>query len=225
MEYFAKFCIALMVIIIVVFCVYLFFKIKKAVKTKILLNQNIRTEDLPYKLLKINFLKHRIMRRVYLPYTVGPDSRIYCIDLLVINHGGILLISLRNLKGTIENPFRGDWRQFFNSNITQFRNPLEESSIYARALGNLLKKNKVVNIPIRSAVCYIDGKTNFKNRIEQIIAADKLIPYIKDMAKNRFLSGMEINNTINIIQSNRKSVKNNKITNLQDTQNIVRGKK
>lgn len=225
MEYFANICITFMVILIAFFCVYLFFKIKKAIETKMLLNQNIRTEELPYKLLKINFLKQRIMRRVYLPYTREPDSRIYCIDLIVINHGGVLLISVKNYKGTIENPFRGDWRQFFNNNIIQFCNPLEESSIYSRALGNLLKKEKMVNIPIRSAVCYIDSKTRFKNRIEQLLAADKLIPYINDMAKNRFLSGKEINNTIHIIQNIRKSIKNNKIIIPKDKQNNIRGKK
>lgn len=225
MEYFAKICIIFMVILIAFFCVFLFFKFKKAIQTIMLLNQNIRTEELPYKLLKINFLKQRIMRHVYLPYTCEPNSRIYCVDLIVINHGGVLLISIKDYKGTIENPFRGDWRQFFNNNITQFHNPFEESSIYSRALGNLLKKDKMVNIPIRSAVCYIDNKTRFKNRIEQLFAADKLIPYINDMAKNRFLSGKEINNTIHIIQNIRRTIKNNKIIIPKDKQNNIRGKK
>ncbi|MHB1154680.1 MAG: nuclease-related domain-containing protein [Eubacteriales bacterium] len=225
MEYFAKICISFMVIIIAFFCVYLFFKIKKAIETKMLLNQTIRTEELPYKLLKINFSKQRIMRRVYLPYTREPDSRIYCIDLIVINHGGVLLISVKDYKGTIENPFRGDWRQFYNSNIIQFRNPFEESSIYSRALGNLLKKEKMLNIPIRSAVCYINSKTRFKNRIEQLLAADRLISYINDMAKNRFLSRKEIKNTIHIIQNIRKTIKNNKTIIPQYKQNNIRGKK
>lgn len=225
MEYFAKICISFMFIIIAFFCVYLFYKIKKAIETKMLLNQNIRTEELPYKLLKINFSKQRIMRRVYLPYTSEPDSRIYCIDLIVINHGGVLLISIKDYHGTIENPFRGDWRQFYNNNIIQFHNPFEESSIYSRALGNLLKKEKMLNIPIRSAVCYIDSKTRFKNRIEQLLAADRLIAYINDMAKNRFLSGKEIKNTIHIIQNMRKTIKNNKTIVTQYKQSNPRGKK
>lgn len=211
MEYFAKICIASMVILIALFCVYLFFKIKKTIETKTLLNQKIRTEDLPYKLLKIIFSKRRIMRRIYLPYTSEPDSRLFCVDLLVINHGGILLITVKNLKGSIENPFRGDWRQFYKNNITQFRNPFEESGVYARALGNFFKQENMANIPIRSAVCYLDGKTRFKNRIEQLLVADKLVPYIKDMGKNRFLSGMEINNVAYAIRINRRSVKNNNV--------------
>lgn len=224
MEFFAKICIAFMIILIAFFCLYLFFKTKKVIETKMLLNQNIRTEELPYKLLKINYLKQRIMRHVYLPYTHEPNSRIYCIDLIVINHGGVLLISVKDYKGTIENPFRGDWRQFFNNNITQFRNPFEETGIYSRALGNLLKKEKMMNIPIRSAVCYLENKTRFKNRIEQLIASDKLIPYINDMGKNRFLSSKEIKNTIHIIHNYRKLIKNNKIIN-PNTQNIAGRKK
>lgn len=225
MEYFAKICIAFMVILIAFFGIYLFFKIKKTIETKMLLNQIVRTNELPYKLLRINFLKQRIMRNVYLPYTLEPNSRFYCIDLIVINHGGVLLISVKDYKGTIENPFRGDWRQFFNNNITQFRNPFEETGIYSRALSNLLKKEKMMNIPIRSAVCYIDNKTRFKNRIEQLLVSDKLIPYINDMGKNRFLSGKEIKNTIHIIHNNRKLIRNKKIINTSNTQHIIGGKR
>lgn len=220
MEYFVKICIAFMIILTAFFCLLLFFGIKKAIKTKSLLNQGNRNDHLPFKLLRINFNKRRIMRRVYLPYTEEPDSPLYCVDLLVINHGGILLLSVKNLKGTIENPFRGDWRQFYNSTITQFRNPLEENSIYARALTNLLKNEKVINVPIKSAICYIDAKTKFKNKIEQLIPADKLIPYVKDMAKNRFLSGIEINNTTNLIQKKRKNMNNSGINPPQIKHNI-----
>ncbi len=211
MEYFVKICIAFMIILTVFFCLFLFFVIEKALKTRLLLHQENRTDHLPLKLLRINFQKRRIMRRVYLPYTEEPDSPLYCVDILVINHGGILLLSVKNLQGTIENPFRGDWRQFYNSTITQFRNPLEESSINARALTNLLKNQKVMNVPIKSAICYIDIKTKFKNKIEQLIPADKLIPYVKDMAKNRFLSGIEINKTTNLIQKKRKNFNKNRI--------------
>lgn len=211
MEYFAKICIACMVILIAFFCVYLFLKIKKKTETKTLLNQKNRTEDLPYKLLKINFKKRRIMRHIYLPYTSEPDSRLFYVDLLVINHGGILLITVKHFRGSIENPFRGDWRQFYNNNITQFCNPFEESGVYARALGNIFKQDNMANIPIRSAICYLDGKTRFKNRIEQLLVADKLVPYIKDMGKNRFLSGMEINNVAYAIRINRRSQKNNNV--------------
>lgn len=207
MEYFAKICITVMIILTVVFCVFIFIKIKKAIETRILLHQENHIEILPYKLLKINFSNKTIMRRVFLPFTQEPDSKLFCVDLIIVNNGGILLISIKDFKGSIENPFKGDWRQFYNNNIIQFCNPLEENSIHSRAINKLFKNEKMNNIPIRSAVCYLDGKTRFKNKIEQILTADKLVPYIKDMSKNRFLSKKEINNSIHIIQKNRKHVK------------------
>ncbi|MDD4773625.1 MAG: nuclease-related domain-containing protein [Eubacteriales bacterium] len=225
MEYFAKFCIAVMIILTAIFCVYLFVKIKNKIQTEILLRQKNRTVDLPYNLLKTNLAKRSIMRRVYLPFTEEPDSNIYYIDLITVNRGGVLLITVKNLKGTIENPFKGDWRQFYNDNITQFRNPLENGSYHARSLAALMKKYKLVNIPIKYAVCYIDNKTRFKNRIEQIIAVDKLIPYIKDMSKNRFLSNKEIFRTISVIQNMRKSIRTNKNFIAKKSRTDTRGRK
>lgn len=207
MENIAKICIALTVTIIVLFCVYLFIFIKKKIETQALLNEKKRTEILPYKLLRINFSKRMIMHRVCLPYTALPDSNCYNIDLLIVCNGGILMITVKDLKGTVENPFRGDWRQFYNNQITQFKNPFEESNNYARALCNLLKRDKMINIPIRSVVCYLDKKTRFKNRMEQLLVADKLVPYIKDMSKNRFLSRMEMENVLFCIRQSRRNVK------------------
>lgn len=225
MGYFAKFCIAVMIILTALCCLYLFVKIKTKIQTEMLLRQKRRTEDLPYNLLKINVAKRSIMRRVYLPFTHEPDSKLYYIDLITVNRGGVLLITVRNFKGTIENPFKGDWRQFYNNSITQFNNPLEEGSYHARAIAALLKKDNLINVPIRYAVCYIDNKTRFKNRIEQIITADKLIPYIKDMSKNRFLTHREINKTIVNIQNIRKSVRAKRNLTVKQSRMNVIGKK
>lgn len=195
MDTIAKISIAAAVAVAAVLLVMLFFKLKKLAESYILLNQPERSEKTVLKLLTINYGGERLLKNAVFPFNLSPDSKLFRADAIVVNRGGVLIISIRNMHGTIENPFHGDWRQFYMQAIKQMRNPLELNGAYAQSLIMLLRQSEIENVPVESLVVYLDPKTKFKNRIAQIIQIDRLTTYIHDMNNNRFLSGKEIRKT------------------------------
>ena len=209
MDVFLKFCIGAAIVLAGIFLVCFIFFIKAVVETKILLNSGVKSNNLVYKLMCANFRKSHIMRTSHFPFTSEAQSKLFRADVIAVNRGGILLITVRDLRGTVENPFRGDWRQFLGTKIMQMPNPLETNGLHTRSLDNILKREGVKNVPVKSVVVYFDEKTKFKNRVEQIMCITKLVSYAKDMNKDRFLTGHEIRNTVSVLRRCRRRVKPN----------------
>ncbi len=153
-------------------------------------------------LLRANFLPQMVFchPRFAVP---GANGATIDVDHILVSRGGILLISVCPYSGTIENPFHGDWRQFYGSNIVQFRNPLERNTRNAAVISALLKQEKLHNIPISGIAVFPDNKTQFKNRIEQVMTVNRLVVYGKDMNKSRFLSIGEIHRTLAALRKYR----------------------
>jgi len=194
MDWLIKICIAAAVIIAAILIIFIAFAIKKEVESILLLRNTKRNVSMVHRLLYANYGSSRVMRNMIFPYNFSPNSRLFKVDAININHGGVLLITIKNYHGMIENPFHGDWRQFFAKKIDRLPNPLEINAKYAGSINMQLKSMNISNVPVRSLVVYLDPKTRFKNRIEQIVLIDRLRAYIHDMNKNRFLSSLEMRN-------------------------------
>lgn len=191
MDFFAKFSIALAVICAAVLLVWLFFIIKRMITSNMLLNLPDRSEKTVLKLLTVNYKSDKLLKNVVFPFNLSPDSKLFRTDAILVNRGGILIVTIRNMHGTVENPFHGDWRQFYNNSIMQLRNPLELNAAYTKALNAHLRHRDIENVPINSIVVYIDNKTKFKTKISQIVSIDRMLMYIHDMNNNHFLSMAE----------------------------------
>lgn len=202
METISKICVAISVIVISLILLRTAFWIRSRVLScRILgsMRMDIGCKRQIGELLHANFLSFCIFSRPRFPVPGNSDAAIE-IDHIVVNRGGILLISVCPFSGTVENPFHGDWRQFYRQEIVQFRNPLDRNGANARVLNALLKREKLYNIPISGIAVFPDHRTRFKNRIEQVMTVNRLIPYIKDMNKSRFLSEGEIRRTVRALR-------------------------
>lgn len=202
METFSKICIAISVVVIVLILLRIILWIRSRLLTRRILGNmrmDIGSKKQIGELLHANFFPTCVFCRPRFPVP-GNSGAIAEIDHIVVNRGGILLISVCPFSGTIENPFHGDWRQFYMQNIVQFRNPLDRNGANARVLNALLKREKLYNIPISGIAVFPDNRTRFKNRIEQVMTVNRLVSYIKDMNKSRFLSGGEIRRTIRALR-------------------------
>ena len=124
MDLFAKFSIALAVVCAAVLLVWLFFIIKRMIISNMLLNQPDRSEKTVLKLLTVNYKSDKLLKNVVFPFNLSPDSKLFRTDAILVNRGGVLIVTIRNMHGTVENPFHGDWRQFHANAIKQLRNPL-----------------------------------------------------------------------------------------------------
>jgi len=204
MDTWVKVIIAAGVIAAACLVLFLFFRIRAWAETRALLNARPRKSSLPLRLLLANFPSANVMNRVILPVTDAPGSPCFSADLLMIHRGGVLMITVRDLRGNVDNPYRGDWRQFAGQKVLQMKNPVETGAVCCRAMNNLLQREQVSNIPIRHLLVYLDPRTRFKIRMEQVLPADKLVPAVKDMRREKFLSAREIRRVRAILQKKRR---------------------
>ena len=195
METLTNICIALAVIVLIGVLAYIVFRIRAAVSVSRILKEaraSRNFDSVVLRILKICFPGQHILHRVRIPLKQDPGARVCDIECMMISRGGVILIRSLPYAGTIENPFRGDWREFSGRGIAQFKNPLEINAAAGRLITGILQHENISNVPVKGIVVFCDNKVRFKNRIEQVMVAEKMVPYIKDFNKNRFLSAAEI---------------------------------
>lgn len=204
MDNLIKIGIGIGVFAVAVLVIVLFLRIRAWAETRALLGANPRKPSLPLRLLLANFPAGNVLHRVILPVADAPQSPCFSSDILMIHRGGVLLMSVRDLHGNVDNPFRGDWRQYAGGQMLQMKNPEEMGALCCRALNNLLQREQISNIPIRHLTVYLDNRTRFKIRMEQVIPVDRLVPLIRDMRREKFLSSGEIRRVKAVIQKKRR---------------------
>lgn len=204
MQTLVNICVTIAVAFVVVLALYLALRLTKRLRAVLLLQEVANEPDAPDpvgRMLRIYYHRLPVFSGVRIPVQTKSGPRLCEVEHLMINRGGILLITSCPQRGFIENPFQGDWRQFSHDTIHQFPNPLEANTANARILNAVLKSRKVENIPIRAIAVFPAEKNRYKNRIEQVMPLSRLVGYIHDMNKNRFLSRMEIHRTASVLKS------------------------
>lgn len=203
METLANICLTLAIVIVIVAALYLVYRLTKRLRAVMLLQQvasDPATPDPVGRMLRIYYHRLPVMENLSIPVRTRNGNTTFQARYLMINRGGILLITCCPQRGFIENPFQGDWRQFHRDQIVQFPNPLETNTVNARILTALLKSRHVENVPIRAIAVFPCEKNRYKNRIEQVMPLSRLTSYIHDMNKNRFLSFVEIRRAASVIR-------------------------
>ncbi len=194
MDIFVKICIALSVAALAVFLGWLAFKIKRMLETHALLRAKDKGLVLIHKLLEINYSSDLQLHCVLFPSNFSPDSKLFFTDAVLVTHGGVIIIAMRDLHGSIDNPYRNQWRQFYRKTITNLSNPVELLDAQKVSLDRYLKSRNIANVPIHRAVVYLDPQTHFKiSDMPGIVPADKLVPFIHDINKDVMLRRSEMN--------------------------------
>jgi len=145
------------------------------------------------------YRKKYIFRNVYFPDDRYGDRTVET-DIIFVCKGGICVIEVKGIKGFIENPIKGDWNQFYNNNVFMFQNPFEQNVSHIKAVKNILIREELPNIPVHNIVVFTDKRVKFKFREDMLLKADKLLPFLHDLNKNRFVSRQEITNVVKIIR-------------------------
>ena len=129
----------------------------------------------------------------------------YCgIDYLVIGRGGVTVIAASDMGGFIENPMRGDWRQFLNGEPRRFANPFEQCRIRERALTAELKRNGVGFVKTNCLLVFTNPDVKFKNRFRQIVDIQHLPTALADINREKILYSSDMEKISQFLSRGRK---------------------
>ncbi len=188
-------CLALVVLTLI--ALWVNSKRVKASASK-LLSLNQRDGDFVYRLLRTSFPASRILRQAVLPLDNGQRAMA---DLILVDSGGVFIIRVRNFPGKIDNSNRATWTVENSKGVGEFPNPFEQNRYALSAIDGILKRQKLYNVPKHNVVVFSQKRTVFKIRSEKLTTADNLIETLKDINKNRFLTGKEVNAALEAIKS------------------------
>ena len=188
-------CLALVVLTIIALWIN-----SKRVKANVskLLSSNERGADFVYRLLRTSFPASKILRQAILPLDNGQRAMA---DLILVDNGGVFVIRVKNFPGKVDNSNRATWTVENSKGVGEFPNPFEQNRYALSAIDGILKREKLYNVPKHNVVVFSQRRTAFKIRSEKLTTADNLIEMLKDVNKNRFLTGKEVTAALTAIKS------------------------
>lgn len=188
-------CAALVLIVIIVAIIHSKSMKKRATK---LLSESDRGADTIYKLLRTAFPAGRIIKQAVFSLKNGGRAMS---DLILVDSGGVFVIRIKTFPGRIDNSNRALWTVTNTKGVGEFPNPFEQNKYAVTAVNDLLQLESLYNVPTHNIVVFSHKKVAFKINSEKLLTAERLIDTIKDLNRNRFLTGKEINATIGAIKN------------------------
>ncbi len=202
MKWLASFLVVLTCICaaLVVFILLFLFVNSRRIKSSIakLLASNERNSDFIYRLLRTSFPASKILRQAVLPLDGGQRAMA---DIILVDSGGVFVIRIKGFPGRIDNSNRSVWTVENSKGIGEFPNPFEQNRYALSAIDGILKRESLYNVPKHNVVVFSNKRVAFRIRSEKLTTAETLIETINDLNRNRFLTGKEINATLNAIKS------------------------
>ena len=179
-------------VLMIALSVRLVFYIVRRRKTKTLLSGERGRDGFLYSLFSSALgRKCCVLRNIYIRYEDSTESGIMCVPLVFIGSGGVLIAEEKHMRGFIEDPMRGDWRQFNGNRIVQFNNPIELNSKRTRALDRVIR-GRGFKVPIKGIVVFTYEDVRFKNRLKRVFSAESSIKYIHAFMNNKCLTDSQV---------------------------------
>ena len=201
MEKYVKFLITLStvtaVLLVLVIIAVIVHYLKTQAETEKLLNNGKRDGNFVYNLLRTYFSKGHIFKRILLPVLPSNgEFKPLPTDLILVERGGIFVIKTVNASGAIDNSMPTSWFVHNSKGVFEIPNPFEQNFLSVRTIKEILRREKIYNIPLYNIVVFTGRKVTFKKRSEKLFSADYLLPALSDMNRNKFLSQNEISSVI-----------------------------
>ena len=157
-----------------------------------------------YEMLASAFPRKDVFRNLYCPIKL-PEKVLYTeVDIVVVTHGGVVVIEVKGHKGNIDNPSDGDWCQRYKDKVLTFKNPYRQNEVHVKAIENLLKRAGILNVPVYNAVVFADKNVRFINSYKWLFKADNIVDYISSLDDRFALSGKDIKNISGVISKYTK---------------------
>jgi len=207
--------IVVVLLAVLIILIYLLKTIRSEINAKKILQHGRKSEDFIYNLLRTRYGSGKLIRNAYYKLNSGHTTEI---DMIIINKNGIQVLEIKGMKGFIENPFKGDWCQMYNNKVLMFQNPFDQNVTHIRAIKQIFQKESISNVPIRNIVVFTEPSVKFKFKEEMLLTSNKLLPFLDELNRNKFLKGNEIrriSKTLQKYQLKGRHVQRDHINNLK----------
>ena len=189
-------CLALLTIII-----YVIIHFKRELAAKKILQHGRRSDSFIYNLLATSFPKQNLIKNARIPAAIlQNNSEFLNVDLIAVSSGGIAVIKIFNQSGKIDDPIKGDWVMYNGGEGIRIANPFEINSHNMHAVEQIIKRERLSNIPVRNIVVFTSTKVTFRNRYDQLKSAKQLYDSMLDMKQNKFLTSSEVRSSVSAIR-------------------------
>jgi len=151
---------------------------------------------------------------MFFPVSLRPDNTKFIeADLVVVTHGGIIVIEVKGHKGKIDNPRNSTWHQIYKDKHLEFQNPFDQNAYHIKTIDSLLKREKMFNLPLYNIVVFSSDNVKFRYKREGLCTASALNGIMLDISKNRFLTTPELKHTLFVLRkyARRKPVQKVKV--------------
>lgn len=199
-----KFFIALGIIAFIALMLYLTWIVYSRLTARKIMRDGRRKKNFVYNYLSVRFGRNKVLRNISLPVSnpARPNGKYFVTaELIFLNRGGLFVINVVPGSGYVENISGGTWIRHLNDRQYQFVDPFVQNGVYIRAIKNLLRAERLENIPVHNIVLFTGRKVKFARQMNGLITLDDLTPFMVDLNKDRFLSGGEIRKIVKVLKN------------------------
>ncbi len=167
--------------------------------------QNGRNKkNFTYNYLSVRFSRLNTMKNVRLEVrNRDAENGRYVSDigLVFVNRGGVFIIDQNAGSGFIDVNQGGKWSRVINDKYFAFDDPFIKNTVRVKDMKTFLHDEGVDNVPIHNIVLFTGRRVKFSKRLNGLINADELTPFMIDLNKDKFLTGGEIRKIVKLIKS------------------------
>ncbi|MBE6642269.1 MAG: NERD domain-containing protein [Clostridia bacterium] len=199
----AKFFITLGIIAYIAFMLWLIWVIYSRMTARKIMREGRNKKNFAFNYMSTRFSRLNTLRNVKLlirdPKVQG-GRYIADIGLVFVNKGGIILIDTVPGSGFIDITEGGQWNRVINDKYYTFDDPYFKSKRNVHALKTFLRSEGVENIPVHDIVLFSGKRVKFSKKIDGLVTAEELAPYVSDINKDKFLTSGEIRRVVKMLK-------------------------
>lgn len=198
-----KFFLVLGVIICISFMLWLAFVLYSRITAKKIMNECRNKKSFTFNFLSMRFSRINVLKNVNLlidaPAIVN-GRYIADIGLVFVNKGGIIIIDTIPGSGFVEVNEGGQWSRSVNDKCHTFEDPFNKGRHKVKAMKMFLRSEGVENVPVNYVVLFSGKRVKFSKRLNGLITAEGLVPYVKDVNMDKYLTYREIRSVVRLLR-------------------------
>lgn len=198
-----KFFVTLGVIIYIAFALWLIALIYSRITARKIMREERNKKSFTYRYLCSRYSKRNTVRGVKLLIRSkdNPQGRFIAdIGLVFVNKGGVMVIETIPGSGFIDMTPGGQWNRIINDKYYTFDDPFLRNKKKTETMKRFLRSEGVENIPVHSVVFFSGNNVKFSKRINGLVNANTLVPYLNDINRDKFLTGKEIRRVVKLLR-------------------------
>ena len=189
----------LIIIIIVISCllgaIYICSIFLKKNRYKQIQGKKISRHALLHETLCSEFFRKNVFTGYFFPSAKDSNGviRKYSrIDSLLVTRGGVAIISICDKSGRIDNSKQDIWVQSLHDKITEFENPSIKNETNKKIVYDILKGNRINNIPLYNIVVFTEKNTELLAEGENVFCIEELPVMLRQLNHESALTLIEM---------------------------------